>query len=184
MTKWQNRITEVRNLPPSDLLANPFNWRIHPKAQQEALMSVLETIGWVQPIVVNATTGHVVDGHLRAALAIRREEKSVPVAIVELSEQEELLALATFDRIGQLAETDQQKLVELLGSIESEDLEDVLNTLHGPPEPPEDDGDIPDLPAEPTGRFAILLTFANEREQSRAYDDLLADGHNIRVVNT
>lgn len=182
--KWQNRIIEVRNLPPSDLLANPFNWRIHPKHQQDALMTMLERVGWVQAVVVNQQTGHVVDGHLRAALAIRREEKSVPVAVVDLTEQEELLALATFDRIGQMADLDEQKLVELLDQINDENLDDVLALLHGSQnEAAPTDDDEPAIP-EDNSRYGVLMTFANEAEQARAFDDLVAEGFNIRVVNT
>jgi hypothetical protein len=59
---------------PDQLLANPRNWRIHPKAQQEALAAVLDQVGWVQDIIVNQRTGHVVDGHARIALAISKQE--------------------------------------------------------------------------------------------------------------
>ncbi len=45
--------------------------------------------------MVNRTTGHVVDGHLRVELAVARNEPSVPVTYVELSEDEERLVLAT-----------------------------------------------------------------------------------------
>lgn len=67
---WRNRIVGYGMEDADQLLANPANWRIHPKHQQDALSGVLNEIGWVQNILVNKTTGHVVDGHLRAALAI------------------------------------------------------------------------------------------------------------------
>ena len=66
---WQNRIVAEGDEAPDQLLANPANWRIHPKAQQDALGSVLESVGWVQRVLVNRLSGHVVDGHLRVALA-------------------------------------------------------------------------------------------------------------------
>ncbi len=38
---WRNRITGAGEEAPDQLLANPANWRIHPKAQQDALAGAL-----------------------------------------------------------------------------------------------------------------------------------------------
>lgn len=78
MTHWQNRIIGEGIEAPDQLLANPANWRIHPKPQQDALTSVLDTVGWVQRVIVNKRTGHIVDGHLRVEMAISRNEPGVP----------------------------------------------------------------------------------------------------------
>ena len=86
-----DRIPQLRSLDPDQLLANPANFRVHPKAQQEALAGVLDQVGWVQNVLVNQRTGHVVDGHLRVGLAISRGEPSVPVLYVDLSPDEERL---------------------------------------------------------------------------------------------
>lgn len=82
---------------PDQLLANPRNWRIHPKAQQDALSGVLGEVGWVQSIIVNQRTGFVVDGHARVEIAINRGESSVPVVYVDLDENEEGIVLAELD---------------------------------------------------------------------------------------
>lgn len=103
--------------PPDQLLANPRNWRIHPQFQQEAVKGVLDEIGWIQQIVVNQVTGHVIDGHLRAAIAISKGEKAVPVTYVKLSPDEERLALATFDPLGALAVADAEALSGLLSDV-------------------------------------------------------------------
>ena len=58
-------------------MVNPLNWREHPAAQVRALGSVLDKVGWVQDVVVNRTTGNMVDGHLRARLALERGEAAV-----------------------------------------------------------------------------------------------------------
>jgi hypothetical protein len=47
---WRNRITGSGQEAPDQLLANPANWRIHPKAQQDALAGVLDQGGWVQQV--------------------------------------------------------------------------------------------------------------------------------------
>jgi DNA modification methylase len=78
-------------------------------------------VGWVQQVMVNRRTGFVVDGHARVALAISRNEPSVPVLYVDLSPEEEALVLATLDPIGAMAGRDQARLDELLADIAVDD---------------------------------------------------------------
>ena len=98
---WQNRIVGHGEEAPDQLLANPRNWRIHSQAQQDALSSVLEHVGLVQSVVVNQRSGFVVDGHLR-------------------------VALASLDSITAMAGTDEEKLSELLASVDREDVAGLL----------------------------------------------------------
>jgi hypothetical protein len=116
---WRNRVTGYGDVDPKELLANPKNWRIHPKAQQAALAAVLDKVGWVTAAaIVNRQTGFVVDGHLRVSIALARNEASIPVGYVDLTEDEENLILASFDSISGAAVTDTDKLTALLGGIE------------------------------------------------------------------
>lgn len=115
--RWRNRIKRRGSANPASLKANPLNWRTHPPAQRDALIELLDTVGWVQQIIVNETTGHVLDGHLRVDIAIERGEKSVPVGYVELTEDEERLVLATLDTITGMAEVDTDTLDALLATI-------------------------------------------------------------------
>jgi hypothetical protein len=69
-TTWRNRITETAEVDPATLVPNPKNWRTHPRAQLDALAGVLGEVGWVADVLVNSTTGHVVDGHARVELAL------------------------------------------------------------------------------------------------------------------
>jgi hypothetical protein len=118
---WRNRIVGSGEEAPDQLLANPGNWRLHPRNQQAALAGALDTVGWVQQVMVNRRTGFVVDGHARVALAITRNEPSVPVLYVDLSSEEEALVLATMDPIGAMATTDEAKLNELLADVTVDD---------------------------------------------------------------
>jgi hypothetical protein len=114
---WQNRIVGYGESAPDDLLANPDNWRVHPKNQQDALAGALDQIGWVAPVIVNERTGFVVDGHLRVAMAISEEADTIPVAYVDLSPEEEALVLATFDPLAAMALTDERLLSSLMEGI-------------------------------------------------------------------
>jgi ParB-like chromosome segregation protein Spo0J len=116
---WANRLVRQADVPPSELVANPHNPRTHPKAQREVLVGSLSELGWIAPVIVNETTGHVVDGHARIAEALARGEPTVPVAYVRLSPEEERLALAIFDPITGLAELDAARLGALLREVQS-----------------------------------------------------------------
>ena len=117
MTTWLNRIVGYGEEAPDQLLANPRNARIHPKAQQEALSGVLREVGIVQNVIVNRITGMVVDGHARIALALRDNQPLIPITYVELSEAEEAVILATLDPIGAAAAWDREKLDALLRDV-------------------------------------------------------------------
>jgi len=89
---WRDRIVGTGEADPKELLPNPKNWRKHPERQRRALSKALDRVGWVQDVIVNKTTGHLVDGHLRVALAQNAGAEAIPVTYVELSEQEEAAA--------------------------------------------------------------------------------------------
>jgi site-specific DNA-methyltransferase (adenine-specific) len=115
---WRNRIVGEDTCDPSQLLANPYNWRIHPHEQELALRGILDEVGWVQRVIVNKRTGHVVDGHLRVATAISKGETAVPVLYVDLTEDEEKKVLLTIDPVGAMAVMDADKFKELLAEVE------------------------------------------------------------------
>ena len=114
---WRNRIIGHGEEAPDQLLANPGNWRVHPKAQQAALAGAIEDIGFIRSVTVNRTSGHVIDGHLRVALALRNNEATIPVEYVEMSEAEEVEALLTLDPIAAMAAADKEKLDALLRDV-------------------------------------------------------------------
>lgn len=112
--KYKNRIVGSGTMNPADLKANPMNWRKHPAEQSKALDDALSRLGWIQDVIVNKTTGHLIDGHLRVETALKNKEAEVPVKYVELTEEEEKLALATFDPLTMMAEQDDAMLKKLL----------------------------------------------------------------------
>jgi DNA modification methylase len=79
------------------------------------LTGVLTDVGWVQRVVVNQRTGHLVDGHLHAELARKQGAATpVPVVYVDLSQEEELAILATLDPLAGMAEADLDALACLV----------------------------------------------------------------------
>lgn len=114
---WDIRIVGHGEEAPDQLLANPRNWRIHPKAQQDTMAAVLDRVGYVETVIVNQRSGFVVNGHMRIALALSHGQPTVPVTYVDLSDDEEALVLSTFDAIGSQAATDRAQLDALLAEV-------------------------------------------------------------------
>jgi hypothetical protein len=164
---WRNRITGSGEEVPDQLLANPANWRIHPKAQQDALASALDQVGWVQQVLVNQRSGFVVDGHARVALALTRGEATVPVLYVDLEPEEEALVLATLDPISAMAGRDDDKLRALLAEITVDDagLLALLGDLAGndPKAGLTDPDDVPETPEEPYVKPGELYVLGEHR---------------------
>lgn len=116
---WANRIVGEADVDPATLTPHPQNWRQHNDRQADALTGVLREVGWVQRVIVNERTGHLLDGHLRVALALDARAATVPVVYVDLSEDQEKLVLATLDPIGAMAEADAGVLKALLDEVQS-----------------------------------------------------------------
>ncbi len=142
---WQDRIVGHDKVEPKTLSPNPRNWRTHSERQIRAMEGVLNEVGWVQNIVVNQRTGHLIDGHLRLQVALARNEEAIPVTYVDLSENEEAIVLATLDPLAGLAGADVDILDDLLGDINVEDIA-VSSLLQDVAK----DAGIVDLITEPT----------------------------------
>lgn len=170
-TAWRSRISGHDQVDPAALVPNPRNWRTHPAEQQRALIGALSEVGWVTEVIVNRTTGNVVDGHLRIELALARHEPSVPVTYVELSEHEERVVLASLDPIAAMAEAEASALTALLAGLEPADadlrafLDDLardegIETLRAGLV---DVDDAPDVPDEPTVKRGELYALGDHR---------------------
>jgi hypothetical protein len=119
--QWKNRIVGSDEVAPDSLLANPLNWRVHPKHQQDALKGVIDEVGFVSPVLVQAGTDVVVDGHMRVTLALRDNIATIPVIYLDLDDNEVNTILATFDPISALAATDAAQLDALLRDVSTSD---------------------------------------------------------------
>lgn len=127
---FKNRIIGYATKPADQFTANPLNYRKHPQRQRDAVNASLRELGWISTVIENITTGNVVDGHERIWNALPNNE-DVPYLQVELSEAEERLALAIFDPITSMAETDAQILDDLLREVNTGEaaLQQVLADL-------------------------------------------------------
>lgn len=145
----RNRIDRSGLALVAEIVENPKNWRTHPAEQRRALAGSLDSVGWVQQVIINTRTGQLVDGHARVQEAAARGEETVPALYVDLSPEEEELVLATLDPIAAMATVDQDKLEALLDSVSIDDagLARLLRGMRGPRKGLTD----PDFVPEPTG---------------------------------
>ena len=100
------------------LKANPRNWRRHPESQVAAFRAVLAEVGFVSPVLFNETTGHLIDGHMRASSV--PPETVLPVLVGQWSAEQEREILATHNPVAGLAEIDPENTRALLARVQSQ----------------------------------------------------------------
>lgn len=140
MLEIRDRIRELRRVRAADLLPNPKNWRRHPKAQAEALRGLLFKIGYADALLVRETPAGLmlIDGHLRAETT---PDAEVPVLILDLTEEEADLLLASLDPLAAMAEGDAAALRALLEQVHTDSdavqrmLDDVVKEYGAQPGP-------------------------------------------------
>ena len=126
---YRNRVIDVRVMRLGDLRDNPRNWRKHPPAQKAGLDAVMRQVGVIDVVRYNAPTDHLWDGHLRKELYGGDPDTPVVVLITDLTEDEEAVALATFDPLAGLAQADRESLMALLASLEDAPLVEADDSL-------------------------------------------------------
>jgi hypothetical protein len=115
--KVRDRIKAFKRVPASELLPNPKNWRTHPKAQQDALRGVLAEVGMADACIARELPDGslmLIDGHLRAETVA---DAKVPVLILDVTEEEADKLLLTLDPLAAMADSDADKLQELLKGV-------------------------------------------------------------------
>jgi DNA modification methylase len=190
---WRDRIVGQGHEAPGDLIPNERNWRTHPKAQRDALAGLIDQVGVVAPVMVNRTTGHLVDGHLRVELALARGEATIPVSYVELTAEEEALVLVALDPLAAMAGTDDEKLAALLAEASADD--EALAAMLARLAPPSvkdgltDPDDVPAPPDEAITKPGDLWVLGEHRllcgDSGNPADlDRLLDGATVDLLST
>ncbi len=119
--KIRNRIVETRTILGRDLVPNPRNWRVHGKAQADALRALLREIGIADALLTRELPDKrlmLIDGHLRADIM---PDQEVTVLVLDLNEEEADKLLLVLDPLAAIATADNQRLNELLETVRSND---------------------------------------------------------------
>jgi hypothetical protein len=116
----RDRIRELRRVKASELVANPKNWRRHPKEQSAAMRGLLNEIGYAGALLARELpdgTLQLIDGHLRLETT---PKATVPVLVLDVTEAEADKILLTFDPISALAQADKAQMEALLATVRTE----------------------------------------------------------------
>jgi hypothetical protein len=108
-------------------------WKRNPRTNDHAVASVAASIkrfGFGAPIVARRTDGEVIAGHTRLKAALQMGLDRVPVRYVDLSPKDARALALVDNRLGELAEWDDDLLDQARLGLE----DDVLALLDGPPE--------------------------------------------------
>lgn len=108
-------MVDVATLKP-----NPYNPNTHPQAQIELLAEIIKQTGWRAPITVSNLSGLIVKGHGRLLAAQLLGCKTVPVDYQDYeNESLERADLMADNRIAELSETDNKKLLNLFEEFDT-----------------------------------------------------------------
>lgn len=127
-------ITELRRVCAKDLLPNPKNWRRRPEAQVAALRGLLAEVGYADALLVRELPDErlmIIDGHLRAETT---PESTVPVLVLDVSEEEADKILLTLDPLAAMAESDAERIKAPLTTVltDSGAVQELLRLVAGP----------------------------------------------------
>jgi hypothetical protein len=178
-------------IDPRTLTEHRDNWKVHEQPQLLSLDELLNQVGWAGAVLVNETTGVMLDGHARREVAIHRNETAVPVLIGRWTPEQERLILAKLDATRAMAGTDRAKLSALLADLPgtTQELDDLLAGLAAGAEgamPPEGSADAADpggggeSEESLSGKSTIhAITFPDEaaRELFRTFLNRLAEDY-------
>jgi len=129
----RNRIVDHIEVKGKDLQDNQGNWRIHPQMQRDALNGVLAEVGIVDELIVYESERQggltILDGHLRAG---EHPDVEWPCTVLDLTDEEADLVLATFDPLAGMAEMGARAMEMLLDKVRPDVAEPaVLDMLDG-----------------------------------------------------
>jgi ParB-like chromosome segregation protein Spo0J len=109
---------DVHHMDPADLKPAEYNPRQINQTQLEALKNSLSRWGFVEPVILNTKTGHIVGGHQRVTAALELAMPTVPVIKVELTEGQEKALNIALNKIS--GDWVADKLADLLADLGSD----------------------------------------------------------------
>jgi len=177
----KNRIIGIREVPVASLRPNPKNWRTHPQAQRDALKGLLAEVGYAVPALARELPDGslmLIDGHLRAETVTG----TMPVCVLDVTEEEADKLLATIDPLSGLAGQDDAKVAELLAGVQSDSaaVQAMLAELYKLPEP-----EAPKAEEEPPltkEAFQILVECKDEQQQAELLERFAEEGITCRSL--
>ena len=121
LTKYQK--FETKTISRSQIQGAPYNPRRISDAAKKKLRDNIKRVGLLDTIVVNKRTMNIVSGHQRIAILDtleRKKDYAITVAMVDLSEKEEMEQNLFFNNAKAMGEFDQSLLAEIFETTDIE----------------------------------------------------------------
>ena len=120
---WRDRVVERKRMRVGDLLANKYNPRTHPTAQQQRTRAILDKFGVVGGLIAwrsERENGELVlfDGHLRRALD---PDQEWDILVTDLTDAEVDELVFYYDEVTGMAMHDAVVVTALMADLEVED---------------------------------------------------------------
>jgi hypothetical protein len=179
----RDRVSAFRRVPARELLDNDGNPRTHPQAQRDALRGLLEQVGVAAALTAypserNGGKLTLIDGHLR------RQDYDLdwPTLVLDVTDEEADLLLASHDPLAALAEYDRAKLDGLLQNVRARSpaLLDMLKKLAA--KTAAGGGKNDEGVSVPPEKFEIVVECVDETHQREMFDRLTGEGLKCRVL--
>ena len=112
MQKWQTRVIKLKDVVPQD--NNP---RIIDPASLNGLKASIDRFGYVELIIWNEKTRHIIGGHQRFSVLLQSGATEAPMIVVNMSPEDELAASLTMNNPAIEGEFD-EPVMELMNQVE------------------------------------------------------------------
>jgi len=124
---------DIQTLPVGKLIPSDYNPRKDLKPgdpEYEKLKRSITEFGYVEPVIWNKTTGHVVGGHQRLKVLIDTGVTEVECVVVEMGEEKEKALNVALNKIN--GEWDKEKLSLLIADLQGTDFDVSLTGFDAP----------------------------------------------------
>lgn len=188
---------EVEKLNPAHY--NPRKDLKPGDAEYEKLKKSIETFGYVEPVIWNKQTGHVVGGHQRLKVLIEQGESEVDCVIVDMDETKEKALNVALNKVS--GDWDLPKLADLISDLdesmfdvsltgfEAAEIDDLFSKVHDK-DVSDDDFDIDAaLEEEPVSKLGDIWLLGRHKllcgdsTKAETYEKLM-DGKKANLVVT
>ncbi|MDX5484865.1 ParB N-terminal domain-containing protein [Bacillus pumilus] len=132
----------IKTIPVHKINPSPYNPRIDLQPgdpEYDSLKNSIKKFGYIDPLVWNERTGHLVGGHQRFKVLMEEHPSEILVSVVSLDEKDEKALNIALNKID--GDWDEYKLTQLITELEESgydlsstgfsdsELEDILNDL-------------------------------------------------------
>ncbi len=153
--------------------------------QKDATWRSLTMFGWVYPIVANKE-GCFADGEQRVDTCVGHEEFYGPVLRLQVEDSDRRLLRQVLNKLKGTHDKllDAEEFKRLREADRADDLKALLNISDGTLERYDKILDSAESPAGAIldSTFEVIVKCKDEPEQQRTFDDLKAQGYNVRIL--